>query len=61
MKHFVWGLSAVVLGLFVASGSIAAPTQQKVTESVNISAPPDKVWGIIQNFGDVTWATAIKS
>src|ERR1044072_2663947 len=31
------------------------PTRQKVRESIEISAPPAKVWAAISNFQDMSW------
>lgn len=36
------------------------PTRQKVTESVTIPAPPDKVWAVIGNFQDMSWHPAVE-
>ncbi|WP_255617267.1 SRPBCC family protein [Aurantimonas sp. VKM B-3413] len=42
-------------GLAFAHG----PTRQKASESVEINAAPEKVWGIIKNFGDMSWHPAV--
>ncbi len=31
------------------------------TQSVEINASPDKVWGIVENFGDLTWVPPVKT
>jgi len=31
------------------------PTRQKVRESIEINAPPAKVWAVIGNFQDMSW------
>lgn len=41
----VWPLAASAHG----------PSRQKVTESVEINAPADKVWAVIGNFQDMGW------
>lgn len=46
----------VIPGLALAHG----PTRQKVTETVEISAAPDKVWAVIGNFQDMSWHPAVK-
>jgi len=35
--------------------SAHGPTRQKVTETVEINAPADKVWKIVGNFQDMSW------
>jgi len=35
------------------------PTRQKVTETVQINAPPEKVWEVIGNFQDMSWHPAV--
>ncbi|KYG24832.1 signal peptide protein [Bradyrhizobium sp. AT1] len=44
-------------GLTAAFGPVWAhgPTRQKVRESIEISAPPAKVWAAISNFQDMSW------
>ncbi len=62
IRNFLALLALVGLGLFATDqASAAAASVQKVTESVSIDAPPAKVWGIIQNFGDMSWHPAVKS
>jgi hypothetical protein len=54
---------AGVAALAVAGMALAAfepvsahgPTRQKVRESIEISAPPAKVWAAISNFQDMSW------
>ncbi|MEI9901022.1 MAG: SRPBCC family protein [Hyphomicrobium sp.] len=37
------------------------PTPQKVEESIDIAAPPEKVWGIIKDFGNIAdWNPALE-
>lgn len=53
------------LGLLVAVAMLPfaaeahGPTRQKMTETVEINAPPAKVWAAIQNFGDMSWHPAV--
>jgi hypothetical protein len=35
------------------------PTRQKLELSVEVAAPPDKVWAVIGNFHDLSWVPAI--
>jgi hypothetical protein len=46
----VWPLAASAHG----------PSRQKVTESVEINAPADKVWAVVGNFQDMGWHPAFK-
>jgi len=51
------GLAALIL---VPAGAFAhGPTRQKVTEAVEINAPPEKVWEVIGNFQDMSWHPAV--
>jgi len=36
------------------------PTRQKVAETVEINASPDKVWDVIKNFHDFSWHPAVE-
>lgn len=36
------------------------PTRQKVTKTIEINAPADKVWKIVGNFQDASWHPAIE-
>ena len=49
----------VVLALFPVAASAHGPSRQKVTETVEINAPPDKVWAVIGNFQDMSWHPAV--
>jgi hypothetical protein len=37
------------------------PTRQKLELSVEVNAPPDKVWAVIGNFHDLSWVPAVAS
>ena len=52
-------LGLVALALFPAAVFAHGPTRQKVTETVEINAPPDKVWEVIGNFQDMSWHPAV--
>lgn len=56
-----WGalaLSAAFCGSALAHG----PTRQKVTETVSIDAPAEKVWGIVKNFDALKdWHPAVEA
>jgi hypothetical protein len=40
-------------------GSAHGPSRQKVTESIEIDAPPAKVWAVIGNFHDMSWLPGV--
>jgi carbon monoxide dehydrogenase subunit G len=48
---------------FVALAPLTAyahgPTRQKVVQTIEINAPPEKVWAAIGNFQDMSWHPAI--
>ncbi|MEI9984049.1 MAG: SRPBCC family protein [Aliidongia sp.] len=61
MKQILLALGfAAFLGVSAAPAQ-AAPHELKVSESVEIAAPPAKVWAIIKNFEDLTWHPAVKA
>src|SRR5262245_13538357 len=51
------------IALFVMALSLPAPahgpSRQKITESIEINAPPAKVWAAIADFHDVSWLPGI--
>jgi carbon monoxide dehydrogenase subunit G len=47
--------------LFVAVAHAHGPVRQKVEEQITINAPAQKVWGIIKEYGDMSWLPAVKS
>ena len=52
-------LGLVALALFPTVAFAHGPTRQKVTETVEINAPADKVWAVIGNFQDMSWHPAV--
>lgn len=54
---------ALLLALAPAALAVPAsahgPTRQKVTETVEINAPADKIWSVIGNFQDMSWHPAV--
>ena len=52
-----WGW--LLLALFPTPASAHGPSRQKVTETVEINAPADKVWAVIGNFQDMSWHPAV--
>lgn len=58
VRFFGWlvGLALLIPGMASAHG----PTRQKVTETIEINAPADKVWAAIANFQNMGWHPAIE-
>jgi hypothetical protein len=52
-------LGAALLAALTVAVSAHGPSRQKVTETVEINAPPDKVWQTIGNFQDMSWHPAV--
>jgi polyketide cyclase/dehydrase/lipid transport protein len=48
-----------VLAVLPVAANAHGPSRQKVTETVEINAPPDKVWKVIGNFQDMSWHPAV--
>ena len=59
MKKF--SLAAILLFLFSAVSYAHGPVRGKMTATMDIEAPADKVWDIIKNFDDMSWHPGIKS
>jgi hypothetical protein len=49
----------VLLALAPAVALAHGATPQKVFESIEIDAPPAKVWGVVGNFGDASWLPGV--
>ncbi len=55
----LWTLMMALVTVIAASPAWAhGPTRQKVTETIEINAPADKVWSVIANFHDMSWHPA---
>jgi mxaD protein len=53
-------ITTLSLVAFAVTAQAHGPTPQKVEESVDIAAPPEKVWGIVKNFGAINeWNPAV--
>ncbi|MCH9807271.1 MAG: SRPBCC family protein [Alphaproteobacteria bacterium] len=46
--------------LLMVEANAHGPTRQKVTETVEINVPADKVWAVIGNFQDLNWHPAVE-
>lgn len=54
-------ICALAFGLAAATPVLAhGPTPQKAEEKIAISAPPEKVWAALKDFGDVSWNPGIR-
>ncbi len=60
MKKMYLGMS-VLLFFFSALAYAHGPVRQKAEEEILIDAPAEKVWGIIKDYGDMSWHHGIKS
>ena len=52
-------LGMAVLAALTGVATAHGPSRQKVTETVEINASPDKVWDVIGNFQDMSWHPAV--
>jgi hypothetical protein len=56
MRVTIAGLTTTLAVLaLVGAASAHGPTRQKVRESIEINAPPAKVWAVVGNFQDMSW------
>ncbi len=60
LKSALFGAALIVSALPGAAWA-HGPTRQKTTQTVEISAPPEKVWAVIGNFQDASWVPAVKA
>ncbi|MBA2124639.1 hypothetical protein DLM45_00135 [Hyphomicrobium methylovorum] len=51
--------TAALLSLLPVAASAHGPSRQKVSESIEINAPADKVWAVVGNFQDMSWVPAV--
>ncbi|MCK0196561.1 SRPBCC family protein [Ancylobacter sp. 6x-1] len=47
--------AAVAMVGFTSAANAHGPTRQKVSETIEINAPADKVWAVVSNFQDGGW------
>ena len=52
-------LVGLMLGAMALMAHAHGPTPQKVEEKIEIAAAPEKVWGIIKDFGKLDWNPAV--
>jgi hypothetical protein len=53
--------AALILPTLPGAAWAHGPTRQKVTETIEINAPADKVWAVIGSFQDMSWHPAVKA
>lgn len=53
-------LFALLSFLLMSVAQAHGPVRQKVDEDITINAPAAKVWGIIKDFGDMSWLPPVK-
>jgi len=53
-------LAVALLGIVLPhAGWARGPSRQKITETIQIDAPPAKVWATIANFHDMSWLPGV--
>lgn len=60
MKTALLGLAVIGAVALTGVARAAAPVLHE-TKTVEIAAPPAKVWGMIEQFSDLTWVPPVKS
>ncbi|HSI39709.1 MAG TPA: SRPBCC family protein [Xanthobacteraceae bacterium] len=59
-RFFVAAFAALgAISLAHTAANAHGPTRQKVSETIEINAPPDKVWEVVSNFQDMSWHPAV--
>ena len=54
-------IATSLMFLFAAVAHAHGPVRQKAEEQITINAPAEKVWGLIKDFGDMSWHPLIFS
>ncbi|MDR7037280.1 MULTISPECIES: SRPBCC family protein [Methylobacterium] len=52
--------TAAALAVVSFSAEAHGPTRRKISESVEINAPADKVWAVVGNFQDMSWLPPVE-
>jgi carbon monoxide dehydrogenase subunit G len=52
-KHYP--VVSFLLMFFTAAVQAHGPVRQKAEEEITVNAPADKVWGLIKDYGDMSW------
>jgi hypothetical protein len=59
MREHHLALAAGLALLAAGAASAHGPTRQKLALSVEIAAPPAKIWAVVGNFHDLSWVPAV--
>lgn len=54
-------LISLMLFLFATVATAHGPVRGKLTATVSIDAPAEKVWAVISNYADMSWLPPVKS
>lgn len=60
MARLLLALAGALLAVGVGTADAHGPTRQKITETVDIAAPPEKVWAAVSNFQDMGWLPPVE-
>ena len=52
-------IAVAILGSLPVVAWAHGPSRQKVTETIEINAPADKVWAVVGNFQDASWIPVV--
>jgi Polyketide cyclase / dehydrase and lipid transport. len=52
-------LLTILFFIFMSAAQAHGPVRGKLTATVKINAPADKIWAVIKNFDDMSWHPAI--
>jgi len=55
----LWIGAALLASALPGAAWAHGPTRQKITEKIEINAPPAKVWGVIGDFHDMSWLPGV--
>lgn len=53
--------ASVLFFFFAAAANAHGPVRQKIKETIEINASPEKVWSIIKDYGDMSWFPLVAS
>lgn len=60
MKKLLLSIPAALF-FFTAAAVAHGPVRQKMEQEIEINAPAEKVWGIIKNYGDMSWHPGVSN
>lgn len=59
LQLFAAALAATSLLATLPPAAAHGPTRQKISEKIEINAPPEKVWAVVSNFQDGGWIPVV--